>query len=381
MLLSNKKHYASARLLDRVTYVSRKPEDVTDLLGNSIVVADTMAYNSESKTAPSTALRWAEGYHFNRQTAFTPEPIEVVNREFSITIIDIDVRAEGGRAYKIIDDKNRRFDLREDQILEIIAACGINKGGRVPGQFMWGILGSQVKLVLVGGQLYNEMKERAEELKVQAERKATGLSPNNSKLQVGHVYEKRDKSIHAFVGRVTAPGNDKTLYALLELPQKPEKREIEPGVDFDQSWIEIINKINDISDAWDTMSWMQRCEWDWADQYWYTKVPQFRGANVVLMASPKFEFEVSADASDLVKEVRDNVECRHVYVNGSGQDLAEIYSLGPNPRRDWHEPRENAWYYLTRDQQDQREKDFGKKVQTDIIAARAKFRDSLTWKV
>ena len=144
----------SIKSLDKVGYVSCKPVSVTDLNYNTYLVHDTMAFNPNSKTAPDTAFTWASGYG---QKFFTPTSIEIDNKPFNIKIIGLEVRSQGGRAYKVIDDKNRRFDLREDQVFEIIRLCGIDKGGEVKIPVVWGILGSQVRLILVGGKLYNEM--------------------------------------------------------------------------------------------------------------------------------------------------------------------------------------------------------------------------------
>jgi hypothetical protein len=148
--------------LDKVGYISQSPKSAQDLLGNTIKVYDTMAYNLNSKTAPSTALSWATspGSYINGKwvvNTVIPKPEELPNNPFKIKIIGLDIRSQGGRAYKVIDIKNRRFDLREDQVFEIIANCGIEKGGVIPLPVVWAVLGSQIRIILVGGKLYSEM--------------------------------------------------------------------------------------------------------------------------------------------------------------------------------------------------------------------------------
>lgn len=385
-LISDRKHYADARLLDRVVYVSCKPVDATDLSGNALIVADTMAYNPASKTAPATALAWAQdGYYRRTDETFVPEPTEMENREFSITIIDIDVRSEGGRAYKIIDDQNRRFDLREDQLLEIITLSGINKGGYVPGKFTWGILGSQMRLVIVGGALHTEMAASRAELKNAVERRTQGLAPTESKLKVGHVYEKRDKTIHAFVGRVMAPAAKKPAYAFIQLPVKPLKVvSHNSGYDPDPAWVKHNEWASSIVDKWDSMSWTERCQWDWFDQHkWYYErpgvVPYDRSEDIVLMASPKFEFEVADNAQLLVENVRNNVEGRHAYVNGVRDDLSEIHSLGRGVRRQTAPDYGHQYGTMTWEQRQARNAAAYEKSMQDMRDARRTFRDLLEW--
>ena len=224
-------HYASnQRLLDRVCYLSRAPTKDTDLFGNEITVKHTFPYNPDSKTAPETAKRWADNTtydHKTRQYVKGPEPefLERANDPFSITIIDLDVRSEGGRAYKVVDTQDRCFDLREDQVLEVFKHVGILAGGQVPGQFVWGILGSQMRMVLVGGDLHKEMVAQLESLKNFKRDQALGRTPTEGTLKFGCIYRKRDGSHHVFLGKVKAPGAEKASFAFLKLPESPPLHE------------------------------------------------------------------------------------------------------------------------------------------------------------
>ncbi len=138
---------SSGRLLKEICYALRLPEEITDFYGNKRTIIDAFPYNPESKTSPTTAKNWAKRTNFvwNPETRFYDqldphEPIIVrrANNPFELTILHLDVRAECGRAYKVVDDENRRFDLREDQIMDVIKHVGIQPGGKIPGTFVCG---------------------------------------------------------------------------------------------------------------------------------------------------------------------------------------------------------------------------------------------------
>lgn len=331
------RHYANTRrLLDRVCYLSAPTVKARDIRGNQISVRDTFPYNPDSKTAPETAKRWvsnaANSFRRTKSSKKGPEPVERANDPFSITIIDLDVRSEGGRAYKVIDDENRRFDLREDQVIETLRNVGVNAGGKVPGQFVWGILGSQVRMVLVGGELHTEMVKQAETLRDFKRMQASGSLPTENTFKFGHVYRKRDGSRHAFLGRVKVPGNDKVLSAFVVMPEKPEK---DDDYYTDNAGDERLKQFYRIQKSviakWDDMTWEERCQWEWQDSEWLLQTdgelhPVFE--NIVLMSSPKFEAEDASSALNTwAKQLRTNAGSNHKYVNGYGDDLAESWWL------------------------------------------------------
>jgi len=187
-----KNNYSDAKLLETVCYISRTPSIANDILGNEITVLETFPYNPESKTAPETAKNWATRY--DRNAVVTPTPVTLENVPFKVTITDLHHRGEGGRAYKVVDEQMRQFDLREDQVMEVMKRVGIAPGGAIPGTFVWGILGSQVRLVLVGGELHTKMSVTLQTRQAAKEARKAGLAPTPSKLQKGHVYLKRDGS-------------------------------------------------------------------------------------------------------------------------------------------------------------------------------------------
>lgn len=397
-------HSASnQRLLDRVCYLSRAPSKDTDLFGNEITVRNTFPYNPDSKTAPETAKRWADNTtydHKTRQYVKGPDPefLERNNDPFGITIIDLDVRSEGGRAYKVVDSQDRCFDLREDQVLEVFKHVGIHAGGQVPGSFVWGILGSQMRMVLVGGDLHKEMTTQAESLKNFKRDQVAGRTPTEGTLQFGHIYRKRDQSIHVFLGRVKVPGNDKVLFAFMKLPTKPNDHEDNDRVDDaleEDHWAQHARQERAIAQKWDTMSWHERCQWEWHDSHDWLQ-SQYKDCepgyyhhpeDITLMSSPKFEGEESGDAMLLAEELVINAGAKHKYVNGKGDDLAEERFAAANggQERQWNYGYSRTggynqdWYRQSDEERKRREAETRKTAQTAYIAYRTGFMKEMTW--
>jgi hypothetical protein len=121
-----------ARLLEKVSFACRNSEKVKDLSGNDIEVRPTFTFNPESKTSPATAKRWVETNWYGRNKGVF-EPITELNSGLVLKITNLEVRSEGGRAYKVIDQFNRQHDLREDQLLECIKREGIAPSSAGPG--------------------------------------------------------------------------------------------------------------------------------------------------------------------------------------------------------------------------------------------------------
>jgi hypothetical protein len=191
-------------LLKKVAFVSRKPQIVTDLSGKEVEVKNTFAYNPNSKTSPETAKSWAASYSFNNEDA--PVSIED-NTPFYARIVDLEERGCGGRAYRVIDEKSREFDLREDQMKYIISEYGIEKTGKIPVPLLWGIYGTSTKLVALGSPLWAEMKKNSE-----LESEISAGTPDLSSLRPGSLvtYRYRGKIFEAvYIGEVKMAGEKK----------------------------------------------------------------------------------------------------------------------------------------------------------------------------
>lgn len=379
-----KYNVGNCSFLERVCYLSRGPSKETDLFGDEITVKHTFPYNPASKTAPETAKRWADNTtydHETRQYVKGPEPefLERANDPFTITIIDLDVRSKGGRAYKVVDPDGRCFDLREDQVLEVFKHSGILAGGQVPGQFVWGILGSQMRMVLVGGDLHKEMVAQLEDLKDFKRKQASGQTPTEGTLKFGFIYRKRDQSLHVFLGRVKAPGNDKVLFAFARLPESPSAWDDVDLDDLDRFNGEHGNHMREERDTakkWDTMTWAERCQWDWYDRNAYLH-RQYKDhvepgyydhpADIVLMSSPKFKEELVEAATGVAIELRENAEAKHKYVNG------KCYDLVTERWRMEHVDMDPPWELYNRDLEERR------KARVAFLTRLKQFKAELVW--
>lgn len=337
---------SGGRLLDRVAYCMRKPCKASNIIDEVIEVRDAFPYNPESKTAPETAKRWASPYCWEKEDEYVPEVIERDNVPFAITITDLHVRSEGGRAYKVIDSEMRRFDLREDQVLEVMRDVGILPGGKVAGEFVWGILGSQVRLVLVGGDLHRSMVAGAADKKAFEANRSAGLHPTESTLVPGHVYRKKDKSLHAFLGSVKRAGIDKTFYAFIEMPTHnpyivkslEELEELEQRFSGNDRRVKSARHASEIHSKWDTLTWREKCKFAWDDQYNKFREPNektyVRHEYIMLMSTPKFEADDGVLEADFFEELRVNAQGQHDYVDGNKYSILqkEFKKAYPNER-------------------------------------------------
>lgn len=298
------------RLLNEVCYVSRKAEKRILLTGEVVDVVPTFAYNPDSKTAPATAERWANGYRWSL-TGGQPTPdVEVVrekNDPTALWIIDLEVRNEGGRAYRVIDEKKRLFDLREDQLLEALRHCGVAAGGKIAGQFVWGILGSAVRLVLVGGEQHSEMEKQRDLIDgTRAGSKSRGaITP--SSLVVGHVYAKRSGDADIFLGACTIPTKPgKKVYAFLGNPMRPDFWPTAGCEHYHDEWKARAELNNRHHTEWETMSWADRIDWFFTGRFSTNSEAPRRTRTVYFITSPAYDTEVACDPVDAetIEEIR-----------------------------------------------------------------------------
>lgn len=104
-----------------------------------------------------------------------------------VTIKSLHHRGNGGRAYQVIFpiEENENFyikcDLREDALMDTIFTQGIEKGGKLNGEFAFIKSGSQTNLVLVGSKDYETAKSITQKKK--EARKIT-----NKELKIGYEY-------------------------------------------------------------------------------------------------------------------------------------------------------------------------------------------------
>lgn len=206
-------------LLKRVTYALKQPIPYSDLAGDEIQVIPTFPYNEDSKTQPKTAKDWAScGWRDGREVFPAPE-IETNNEPFSIRIVGLEKRSEGGRAYKVIDADGKLMDLREDQVLEAMCRQGIKAGGEILGPFQWAVRGSQMTLMFVGGNEWTRMKQETETKDFAEKLKKEKKAITASKLVVGGLYKRisgnKKGQVCVYIGAIRL--DKKKLYVISEL--------------------------------------------------------------------------------------------------------------------------------------------------------------------
>lgn len=252
-----------------------------------------------------------------------------------------------------------------------------------------------MRMVLVGGDLHTEMVKQAGTLKDFKSRQSLGMTPTESSLEFGHVYRKRDQTMHVFLGRVKVPNNERPLFAFAALPTAPSDYATFPELDdlarHEGSHYDHMREERAVAQKWATMTWLERCQWDWYDKSEYLcrqyedQVPPgyyHHPVDIVLMSSPKMEAEVTEDCAELARQLRENRDAKHKYVNGHGDDLAEVRFMtlhNGGMERDWHVPRNNNWYRLSQMEQQRRERDFKKNVQEECTEARREYQSELRW--
>ena len=146
---------------EKLVYFTQPAEEVStnwdDIESNSINtlnVYPTYVSDAKNKKTLETGENWAKGYRNNKK----PGKIELENVPLTdIRIIGLEIRSQGGRAYKVVIDNKYYVDLREDVLLETMIECGIEKGAKLNGEFVWAKVGSQMKLVRVGSELHSEL--------------------------------------------------------------------------------------------------------------------------------------------------------------------------------------------------------------------------------
>jgi len=138
------------------------------------------------------AIDWAKGWR-----TCTYKQFFVPNEKFeNLTITDLEQRGEGGRAYKVVlelDNSKYRFDLRENILMDIIKHQGIGKGGLLKGPFKFVLVGSQMKLMYIDGDIYKDATER------DAER--TGKRILDNELVIGGVYQSLNGNMSVYLGK------------------------------------------------------------------------------------------------------------------------------------------------------------------------------------
>lgn len=114
----------------------------------------------ENEKTLETARNWASGWNRWHQTHNNEvhKEVEMDNTEiFEVQIVDLEIRDQGGRAYKAIVHGSFLVDIREDIMLEAMLIKGVRQGSFIACKFVWARIGAQMKLIRVGSSLHAEM--------------------------------------------------------------------------------------------------------------------------------------------------------------------------------------------------------------------------------
>jgi hypothetical protein len=113
-----------------------------------------------------------------------------------VRVVGLERRLEGGRAYKaVLPFGDFYVDLREDVLLDTLLTVGVEPGGVLNGEYVFGKVRSQMKLVRVGSDLHEVLYESMR----RAEMKPIGKDD----ITYGGVYETKSGTKYLCCGMVS----------------------------------------------------------------------------------------------------------------------------------------------------------------------------------
>jgi len=195
----------AARIPERIVYVCRAPitvslgwDDLPDR-GDPIEVTPAYPVDPDGRSdRRENATRWAERGQWPPRPAAEGGAEEAWARNEpipTIRVVNLDVRSEGGRAYKVVlpvGPGNLYVDLREDVFLDAMLAKGVAPGGTLTGPFVWVVVGSQTKLVRVGSALHDRV--------LVAHARSVAKTLAAGALEPGGVYRNRKGEYFVYLG-------------------------------------------------------------------------------------------------------------------------------------------------------------------------------------
>lgn len=169
------------------------------------VVTPAFICSATSDNAKKTGRRWAEQYtrswkgsefRYDDTSKVEIKEDEIDNEPFEgLRLVSLEIRNQGGRAWKVIDGQGFYYDLREDVLLDTLKTDGCAPDGILCGTYIWGRINSQYKLVRVGSELHNAIR-------ASTTRKESEILPQTG-LVVGGIYEDKRCDRSVFLGYVS----------------------------------------------------------------------------------------------------------------------------------------------------------------------------------
>ena len=176
---------------EKIVYICKAEKTITPHFGDTneefFKTAAKPAFPVDpNKTATvETARSWATRYNYNEEVNTQPIEIEMSNEPiYEVQLVDLEIRAEGGRAYKAIVHGSFLVDIREDVMLEAMLVKGVRQGTFIASSFIWARVGSQMKLVRVGSSLHADIKaahERRQQPKISSKQLKAGKIYNSQR--------------------------------------------------------------------------------------------------------------------------------------------------------------------------------------------------------
>lgn len=238
--------------------VTRRWDDA-DQPDDELVFTDVVpafVSDADNEKTINTGIVWATSrcsrWNPTTNKTETTGTVQKINRENkpinNIRVIGLEIREGGGRAYKVITPDGYYFDLREDVLLDTMLAKGIQPGGILSGEYIWGRIGTEMKLVRVNSDLYIALLEAGS-------RSILSTIPKN-KLEIGTIYESKQGERGIFLGYITTEfwklewphGHSALGHHYLKTNQKPKlttKKFNRHMLWFDVSHWNLKNKKND----------------------------------------------------------------------------------------------------------------------------------------
>jgi hypothetical protein len=147
-----------------------------------------------TEKSKETALRWA-GNRLDLVQTRTNTPLT------GIRITGLESRLKG-RVFKCALPDGLIYDFREDALLDVVLEAGCEPGGKLNGEYVFGVKGSQMRLIRVGSTDHKR-------LLASMEAKKNGPIKD---LVVGHEYQTRDEyRSYVYLGKVD--GNHYNYYS------------------------------------------------------------------------------------------------------------------------------------------------------------------------
>jgi hypothetical protein len=188
----------------------------------------------DANTKQDSARLWAsKTTSWHGSPKVDPYIVELDNKGFdSVTIVDLDYRGNGGRAYQVVMKHGKdkfQFDLREATLVDVIENAGIQAGGKLNGTFCFVKDGAQTNIVREGSAAHKKAVS-------EQEKRQNNKVIKKSDLIVGHQYENVLKETAVFLGNFYVPVFKKDSFE--EYTVKPVMLFVREGSQTLQPWID-----------------------------------------------------------------------------------------------------------------------------------------------